>query len=52
MKRTEELERALVVLLKAIDSYQIHGEMMGSKHKDALLDAKVNAIKVLQGETK
>jgi hypothetical protein len=55
MKRTEELERVLVVLLKALDAYQRHGEMVTDKYKNALLDAKIEAKKVLskpQGETK
>lgn len=53
MKRTEELERVLVGLLKALENYQIHGEMMSSRYRDALLDAKIEAKKVLiTGEIK
>jgi len=55
MKRADELERVLVGLLKALDAYQRNGEMVTDKYKDALLDAKIEAKKVLskpQGEMK
>jgi hypothetical protein len=55
MKQADELERVLVGLLKALDTYQRHGEMVTDKYKNALLDAKIEAKKVLskpQGESK
>ena len=53
MKKADELERVLVGLLKALDNYQRHGELVTDKYKSALLDAKIEAKKVLskpQGE--
>lgn len=53
--KSAELERVLVGLLKALDTYQRHGEMVTDKYKNALLDAKIEAKKVLsktQGESK
>ena len=55
MKKTDELERVLVGLLKALDNYQRNGELVTDKYKSALLDAKIEAKKVLskpQGEVK
>jgi hypothetical protein len=55
MRQADELERVLVGLLKALDTYQRHGEMVTDKYKNALLDAKIEAKKVLskpQGESK
>lgn len=53
MRKADELERVLVGLLKALDTYQRHGELMTDKYKNALLDAKIEAKKLLskpQGE--
>lgn len=50
MKRAEELERVLVGLLKAVENYQRHGDMISDKYKNALLDAKIEAKKFLTKE--
>jgi hypothetical protein len=53
--KAEELERVLWGLLNALDKYQRYGDMMTDKYKNALLDARIEAKKVLckpQGETK
>jgi bacterioferritin (cytochrome b1) len=42
-----KLEAALERLLKAIDNYQRHGEMMSDKYKNALLNAKIEAMEAL-----
>jgi len=47
MKRIVELEVALKRLLKAIEDYQRHGDMMGEKYKNALLVAKIEAMEAL-----
>ena len=47
MTRVMKLEAALERLLKAIDNYQRHGEMMSDKYKNALLNAKIEAMEAL-----
>lgn len=49
MKRVLKLEAALKQLLKALEDYQRHGDMMGDRYKNALLNAKVKAVEALVG---
>ena len=47
MKQLVKLETALERLLKAIEDYQRHGDMMSDKYKNALIDAKIGAMEAL-----
>lgn len=47
MNRVAELETVLERLLKALDNYQRHGDMLSDKHKNALSNAKIEAMKTL-----
>jgi hypothetical protein len=47
MKRVLKLEAALERLLKALDGYQRHGDLLTDRYKNALLDAKIEAIEAL-----
>ena len=47
MNRALKLEAALKQLLKAIEDYQRHGDMLSDKYKNALSDAKIEAMEAL-----
>ena len=47
MKRVLQLEAALERLLKALDGYQRHGDLLTDRYKNALSDAKIEAIEAL-----
>ncbi len=49
-QRIWELEATLERLLKALDGYQRHGDMLSDRYKNALLDAKIDAMQVLAKE--
>jgi len=47
MKRALKIEAALERLLKALDDYQRHGDLLTDKYKNALSDAKIQAVEAL-----
>jgi len=47
MNRAAELETVLERLLKALDNYQRHGDMLTDRYKRALSDAKIEAVMTL-----
>ena len=47
MKRDLKIEAALERLLKALDGYQRHGDLLTDRYKNALSDAKIEAIEAL-----
>ena len=48
MTKVVKLEAALKQLLKAIEDYQRHGDMLSDKYKNALSDAKIEAVEALK----
>jgi hypothetical protein len=47
MNRALKIEVALKQLLKALDDYQRHGDLLTDKYKNALSDAKIQAVEAL-----
>jgi hypothetical protein len=47
MNRALKIEAALERLLKALDDYQRHGDLLTDKYKNALSDAKIQAVEAL-----
>jgi hypothetical protein len=50
MRRALKIEAALERLLKALDGYQRHGDLLTDRYKNALLDAKIEAMEALAKE--
>ena len=50
MNRAAELQIVLERLLKALDNYQRHGDMLTDKYKRALSDATIEAMMTLAKE--
>jgi hypothetical protein len=50
MSRALKIEAALDRLLKALEGYQRHGDLLTDRYKNALLDAKIEAMEALAKE--
>jgi len=47
MNRALKIEAALERLLKALDDYQRRGDLLTDKYRNALSDAKIEAVEAL-----